>query len=77
MAFAAEALTLEQVPRIGLLRSFSLSKQGQIRNDTFHKGLQDLGYREGENIFIEHRWAEGHPEQQQEMQNLKKKEDAK
>jgi hypothetical protein len=73
VAFAAEALTLEQVPRIGLLRPFSLSKQGHIRIDTFRKGLQDLGYREGENIFIEYRWAEGHPEQQQEMQNQKKR----
>ena len=30
--------------------------------DTCLKGLQDLGYREGENIFIAYRWAEGHPE---------------
>jgi hypothetical protein len=73
VAFAAQALTLEQIPRIGLLRPFSLSKQGQIRIETFHKGVQDLGYREGENIFIEYRLAEGHPEQQQEMQNQKKR----
>ncbi len=32
VAFAAEALTLEQVPRIGLFRSFSLSKQGQLES---------------------------------------------
>lgn len=61
MAFVTEAQAMEQVPRIGVLSPFSLSNQGPTNVDTFRKGLQNLGYREGENIFVEYRWAEGHP----------------
>lgn len=59
---SVEAQPSAKVPRIGLLSPFSLSNQGPTRVDTFRQELQDLGYREGENILLEYRWAEGHPE---------------
>src|SRR5712691_5072245 len=59
---AVEAQPSAKVPRIGLLSGFSPSDQGPNRVDTFRQGLQDLGYREGQNILIEYRWAEGNPE---------------
>ena len=62
VVFVTEAQAMEQVPQIGVLSPFSLSNQGPTNVDTFRKGLQDLGYREGENIIIRYRWAEGHPE---------------
>jgi len=59
---AVEAQPSAKVPRIGLLSSFSPADQGPHRVDTFRQGLQELGYREGQNLLIEYRWAEGHPE---------------
>ena len=46
-----------KLPRIGYLLSDSVSYA--TRTDTFRQGLRDLGYIEGDNIFIEYRFAEG------------------
>ena len=52
--FAARA----QQPVIGYLSSGS--PQGfATRLEAFRRGLQETGYREGQNVAIEHRWAEG------------------
>jgi putative ABC transport system substrate-binding protein len=64
---AVQAQPSAKVPRIGILSPFSLANQGPNRVDTFRQGLRELGYREGENIFIEYRWAEGHPERLAEL----------
>jgi putative tryptophan/tyrosine transport system substrate-binding protein len=64
---AVEAQPSAKVPRIGLLSPFSPANQGPTRVDTFRQGLQDLGYREGQNILIEYRWADGHPERLVEL----------
>jgi putative ABC transport system substrate-binding protein len=47
-----------KVPRIGLLAPRSPSTF-VTEIAAFRQGLHELGYREGENILIEYRWAEG------------------
>ena len=49
-----------KVPRIGYLNPGSASDPlRQRRLDAFRQGLRELGYVEGQNIAVEHRWAEG------------------
>ena len=49
-----------KVPRVGYLNPGSASDPlRQRRLDAFRQGLRELGYVEGQNIAIEHRWAEG------------------
>jgi ABC-type uncharacterized transport system substrate-binding protein len=53
-----EAQEARKVPRIGFLVPDSASAFFS-RAETFRQGLRDLGYLEGKNIVIEHRYAEG------------------
>jgi ABC-type uncharacterized transport system substrate-binding protein len=47
------------MPLIGYLSSGS--QQGfASRLAAFRRGLQETGYREGQNVAVEYRWAEGH-----------------
>src|SRR5215813_10240579 len=47
------------MPLIGYLSSGS--QQGfASRLAAFRRGLQEIGYREGQNVAVEYRWAEGH-----------------
>jgi ABC-type uncharacterized transport system substrate-binding protein len=55
---AADAQPPPQVPRIGVLSSFSLTANSRNR-DAFRQGLYELGYVEGQTIVLEERWAEG------------------
>ena len=50
---SAGAQQLAKVPRIGFLSASTLT------DPAFLGGLRDLGYVEGKNIVIEHRYAEG------------------
>jgi putative ABC transport system substrate-binding protein len=54
----AEAQQLKKVPRIGLLSVTSTSTM-LARVEAFRRGLRDLGYVEGKDIFIEYRYADG------------------
>src|SRR6516165_9083741 len=46
------------MPLIGYLSSGS--QQGfASRLAAFRRGLQEIGYREGQNVAVEYRWAEG------------------
>jgi putative ABC transport system substrate-binding protein len=55
---AARAQQRAKIARIGLLGATAPSGvEGLLRR--FRAGLHDLGYVEGENVFIDFRWAEG------------------
>ena len=54
----AQAQQPKKMPRIGMLITGSaLTNKTAI--DAFRRGLHDLGYVDGENIFIEYRYADG------------------
>ncbi len=52
---AAEAQEPKKVPRIGLLWSLSPSSVAPY-NEAFRQGLRELGYIEGKNVILEHRY---------------------
>jgi putative ABC transport system substrate-binding protein len=54
----ADAQQPIKIPRVGYLTVARLSAITK-RTDAFRRGLRDLAYREGENIIIEWRTAEG------------------
>jgi len=54
----AEAQQTGNVPRIGYLSPTSPSVS-PTRIEAFRHGLRELGYREGKNIVIDYRYAEG------------------
>lgn len=58
---AAEAQPAPGMHRVGLLSPASPPSMA-ARVDALKQGLADLGYREGRNLTIEYRWAEGKDE---------------
>ena len=57
-----------KVPRIGFLINSSVSDPATaLRLDAFRQGLRELGYVEGKNIIVEHRYAEGKSERLTEL----------
>jgi putative tryptophan/tyrosine transport system substrate-binding protein len=58
ISFSVEAQQATKIPRIGYLTNESLSATSD-RSEAFRRGLRELGYVEGKNIFIEWRSAEG------------------
>jgi putative tryptophan/tyrosine transport system substrate-binding protein len=64
----AEAQQVAKVPSIGFLHTGSASDPlAKLRLDTFRQGLSELGYTEGNNINIQHRYAEGRSERLKEL----------
>lgn len=57
--YAAFAQKVGMVRRVGVLHAYF---PGDGNVEEFRKGLHDLGYRNGENLKLEFRWAEGKPE---------------
>lgn len=55
-----------KVPRIGYLSPLSPAAEAS-RREAFRQGLEELGYREGQNIAIEYRWAEGKLDRQEHL----------
>ena len=61
LCLSAAAQQASKIPRVGFVQArVSPNNKGfDPLADAFRKGLQDLGYVEGKNIMIEHRYAEG------------------
>lgn len=59
--FVALGEKAAKVPHVGFLTAFSATDIPLWR-DGFRQGLRDLGYREGQNIVVEYRYADGHPD---------------
>ena len=55
---AATAQPPPKIPRIGYLGAYSASAGAGLL-ESLRQGLRDLCYVEGQNIFIDYRWAEG------------------
>jgi putative ABC transport system substrate-binding protein len=56
---AARAQRSEEVRRIGVLMNLAAdTREGQANVATFHKGLLQLGWRDGDNVRIHTRWGE-------------------
>jgi len=50
-----------KIPRVGYLGPVSPA-EGAFRLQSFRQGLRELGYVEGQNIFVDYRWTEGRPD---------------
>ena len=62
----AQAQQPTKMPRIGYLSSSSPPRMAP-RIETFRQGLRELGYREGKNIIVEWRFAEGKRERERAL----------
>jgi putative ABC transport system substrate-binding protein len=63
---AGEAQPAGKVSRLGYLSPLSPTVDA-ARREGFRQGLAELGYRDGQNIAVEYRWAEGRLERQDEL----------
>jgi len=51
----------DKIARIGYLGAFTPSAGASLL-EAFRQGLREFGYVEGQNIFIDYRWAQGKPD---------------
>jgi putative ABC transport system substrate-binding protein len=63
LSHSAEAQQAGKVAKIGILRPSRIPHF----EEAFRQGLRDLGYVEGQNIVIEHRYADGKPDRYPEL----------
>jgi len=62
VAVTVEAQQQKKIPRIGFLLAFSSSSDRE-RVEAFRQGLRELGYVEGQNVFVEYRYVGGKPDE--------------
>jgi ABC-type uncharacterized transport system substrate-binding protein len=55
---AARAQNAGKIPRVGFMGNSTAALEANLV-EPFRAGLRELGYREGSNIVIEYRWADG------------------
>ena len=56
---AAEAQQAGKIPRVGFISSAGSPENPWPPFEAFRQGLRELGYVEGKNLLIEHRYGEG------------------
>src|SRR5688500_16227998 len=62
LPFAARAQRPARPWVVGVLNGlFKTDPEGQARIVAFQKGLQQLGWKDGDNVRMEYRWAGGDP----------------
>lgn len=59
---AAPAVRAQKTPRVGVLWHAGSAEEERIPLGAFREGLQKLGYVEGRNIILEHRYPNEEPE---------------
>jgi putative tryptophan/tyrosine transport system substrate-binding protein len=57
--FAAHAQPANKMPVVGFLNGASAELYSKFANE-FRRGLNEMGFIEGQNVLVEYRWAEGH-----------------
>src|SRR5215213_5824516 len=57
MAGARASLAQARISKVGVLMTNAQDREGQLRFDAIREGLAKLGWREGESIHLEARWA--------------------
>ena len=60
-AFLPRRSRRRKIPRVGFLVASTANAQSN-RTESFRRGLREIGYVEGQNIIIEHRYADGSPD---------------
>jgi putative tryptophan/tyrosine transport system substrate-binding protein len=63
----AQSQAIGRKPRIGMLWHAGSAEEESIYLAAFRKGLADVGYIEGQNIIVEHRFPAENPERFQSM----------
>jgi putative ABC transport system substrate-binding protein len=64
---AVQAQQPGKIPRVGVLRPGDPPPGDLGQREAFERGLRNLGWTPGTNIFIEYRYAEGKPERLSEL----------
>src|SRR5262245_57962243 len=58
-SLAAHAQPANKMPVVGFLNGASAELYSKFANE-FRRGLNEMGFIEGQNVLVEYRWAEGH-----------------
>ncbi len=59
LAHSAEAQQTARIPRVGFISGSGSPENPWPSFEAFRQGMRDLGYVEGQNLLIEHRYGEG------------------
>jgi putative ABC transport system substrate-binding protein len=69
LSFPAEAQQAGKIPRVGFISSAGSPENPWPPFEAFRQGLRELGYVEGKNLLIEHRYGEGRLDRMPDLVN--------
>jgi putative ABC transport system substrate-binding protein len=61
VAWPRALLAQQSIPVIGFMNN-GMPRESEDLQAAFRRGVKETGYIEGQNVMIEYRWAEGHPD---------------